>query len=232
MPGGTCEKEGCLEPGEIGGLCVPHYNEHYNSRYRPDKFGSENPCKERQCVECGAWLSTNQKKDKCTSCLRKEANARWLEKEKAVTMEADHCKDCGKEIRRAFIGRCRKCFNLWHAGKTTGSETKTPEPETKDSKPEPEEPAVTKEPCQIDKKSPGEVTPDEPLGMSVRADYASGEAISVTVDFTRYPNIHKSLLKLAEEQFRTPANQLLFLLHDHLEGLEERAAEKEADSGH
>lgn len=153
-------------------------------------------------------------------------------------MEADHCKDCGKEITRAFIGRCRKCFNIWHAGKTTGSETKPPEsetlapkPEPESPKPEPEELELKEDSCQNDKKSPGEVTPDEPLGVPVRADYASGEAISVTVDFTRYPNIHKSLLKLAEEQFRTPANQLLFLLHDHLEGLEERATEKEADSG-
>lgn len=75
---------------------------------------------------------------------------------------------------------------------------------------------MTEKPCQDDKKSPSGPTPSTPE-----------EKISVEVDFTRYPKIHKRLLELAEQEFRTPENQLLFLLHDHLAGLEETARKQE-----
>ena len=148
----------------------------------------------------------------CSDCGRTKG-------EDGVTIYAKKCsicRDTSKKKEKPSVPKTKK----------SGGETKPLEPETK-------EPVLTKEPCHPDKKSPGE--PEKVIGgglispgeVSRLMRLPQNDAITVSVDFTRYPKIHKSLLTLAEKEFRTPANQLLYLLHDHLEGLEERATDKQ-----
>lgn len=142
------------------------------------------------------------------------------EKQEPKAPETAQCSDCGrtkgKDGVTIYAKKCsicrvpsKKMKPRTPEAKKTGRETKPPGPETK-------EPVLTKKPRQIVKKSPGE-----------KAGPGPDEEITVSVDFTRYPNIHKRLLALAEKEFRTLAHQLLYLLHDHLEGLEERASKQE-----
>lgn len=148
------------------------------------------------------------------------------------------CSDCGRTKGEDGVTIYAKKCSICRA---TSKKAKPPEPETKKSGgetkppgPETNGPVLTKESCHLDKKSPGEPLLGSQMASAeiVKTRYVapaapSDDAITVSVDFTRYPNIHSRLLKLAEEEFRTPANQLLYLLHDHLEGLEERAADKQ-----
>lgn len=142
------------------------------------------------------------------------------EKPERKAPELLRCSKCGRKKGEdgvtIYAKECSICRDLSKKQKPPEPDTKEAGGETKAPKPEKKEPVLIKEPCQIDKKSPSE--PKAP---------PSDEAITVTVDFSPYPTIHKSLLELAKKEFRTPENQLLYLLHDHLEGLEETAKEQE-----
>ena len=164
---------------------------------------------------CRTHLREEAKKKKEAEQMTNKAD----EKPERKAPEPLRCSKCGRKKGEdgvtIYAKECSICRNSSKAKppepdkKNGGDEPKTPEPET-------EEPVLIKEPCHIDKKIPGE--PGAP---------PSDEAITIEVDFTRYPNIHKSLLELAEKEFRTPSSQLLFLLHDHLAGLEETATKQE-----
>ena len=48
----------------------------------------------------------------------------------------------------------------------------------------------------------------------------------LSVDFVKYPTLHKQLLKLAEEEEREPEAQLRYMLKVRLKDMEEKAKEE------
>ena len=55
------------------------------------------------------------------------------------------------------------------------------------------------------------------------------DRMKLGIDFGRYPILYQNLRALAEKEFRTPENQLLYLLHQHLTDLESIAKEAGSD---
>jgi hypothetical protein len=45
----------------------------------------------------------------------------------------------------------------------------------------------------------------------------------IAVDFSRYPKLHERLMRLAEQEFRTPEFQLMHMLNQEFQQMEERA---------
>lgn len=160
----------------------------------------------------------------CKAHLREEASKRKEtepmtektdEKPERKAPEPLSCSKCnrkkGQDGVTIYARVCSICRKL-QKSKAPEPGTKAPGGETKPAEPETKGPVLTKEPCHPDKKTPSE-----------EGEAPSDREIIIKVDFTRYPKIHERLLKLAEAEFRTPDNQLLYLLDDHLAGLEEKA---------
>ena len=55
------------------------------------------------------------------------------------------------------------------------------------------------------------------------------DQMKLGIDFGQYPILYQNLRALAEKEFRTPENQLLYLLHQHLTDLESIAKEAGSD---
>lgn len=47
------------------------------------------------------------------------------------------------------------------------------------------------------------------------------KSYTVTVDFVRYPKLHDRLLKMSDDEIRTPGDQLMFLLRNTLQSMED-----------
>ena len=70
-----------------------------------------------------------------------------------------------------------------------------------------------------------------PLGpvADLMAALPPDDRMKLGIDFGRYPILYQNLRALAEKEFRTPENQLLYLLHQHLTDLESIAKEAGSD---
>lgn len=74
-------------------------------------------------------------------------------------------------------------------------------------------------PARNDKKAKD--NPSPVIAREPKQSNGNGKYI-ITVDFSRYPNLHQSLVSEAEKEFRTPEHQLMYMLNNTLSKMEAR----------
>jgi len=145
-------------------------------------------------------------------------------------------KKCGRPVQKE--GLCYACYTKKHGKPPFGKAAKDNNSQVSRRKPSvstkrdggPEGPGMT-EPEKLAEKQGSRIQGVEDpsvVGLAAPAvavlpDIIMPETYTVAVDFSRLPKLHGNLKRIAEEEIRTPGDQLLYMLRHSLAEMEEKA---------